>query len=132
MQPLPYRLALYHGFTMLLALVGAVAAGRWLLGRDVYTAARLLVAAGVVVLPATFAVILLLRRAFLPLLAHLGSRHHLPLDRIRSQFGLGAKLIAYLSCIALVTMGFVVLASSAAHNGPGAGRLRCRRHPRIT
>jgi hypothetical protein len=60
---------------------------------DVASAARLLGAVGVVALAGLVYAALAIRRALEPLMRHIGSRHFLPIGKIRSRVGLRPKLL---------------------------------------
>jgi signal transduction histidine kinase len=108
-QSLPYRLAGYEAFVLLLAGVAAVATARRLLPLPLHAAVVLLLALGLVVSLAWLYVIVVGRRILAPLLRHLGSRHALPIAEIRSRVGLGSKLIVMFFVIALGSAAMVAL-----------------------
>jgi signal transduction histidine kinase len=108
-QSLPYRLASYQAFGFALAGVLAVAAGRRLGGINVGSAARLLGAVGVVALAGLVYVALAVRRALSPLMRHIGSRHFLPVGKIRSRMGLRPKLLGCFLIVAAVACGALAL-----------------------
>src|SRR5688572_18277273 len=124
-QSLPYRLASYQAFGFALAGVLAVAAGRRLGAIDVENAARLLGAVAVVALAGLVYVALGIRRALGPLMRHIGSRHSLPVAKIRSRVGLRPKLLGCFLIVATVACGALALygkapASFPAHVPPPA------------
>jgi signal transduction histidine kinase len=112
-QSLPYRLSSYQAFGFALAGVVAVAAGRRLGAIDVASAARLLGAVAVVALAGLVYVVLAIRRALGPLMRHLGSRHFLPVAKIRSRVGLRPKLLGCFLIVAGVACGALALYAQA-------------------
>ena len=112
-QSLPYRLASYQAFGFALAGVLAVAAGRRLGAIDVDGAARLLGAVAVVALAGLVYVALGIRRALGPLMRHIGSRHFLPVAKIRSRVGLRPKLLGCFLIVATVACGSLALYGQA-------------------
>jgi len=124
-QSLPYRLSSYQAFGFALAGVLAVAAGRRLGAIDVESAARLLGAVAVVALAGLVYVALGIRRALGPLMRHIGSRHALPVAKIRSRVGLRPKLLGCFLIVATVACGALALygkapVASSAHVPPPA------------
>jgi signal transduction histidine kinase len=108
-QSLSYRLAAYLAFSLALAGVAAVAVGRRLGTLDVAGAARLLGSLAVVSL-GTFAYgVLTMRRTLAPLMRHIGSRHLLPVARIRSGVGLRPKLLACFGVVVAIACGTLAL-----------------------
>jgi signal transduction histidine kinase len=118
-QSLPYRLAGYEGFVLLLAGVVAVAASRRLLPMTLPAAVGLLVALVLVVALAMIYFIVLGRRTLAPLVRQLGSRHALPIGEIRSRISLGAKLLSVFGVVAATGAGVVALVVRAP--APRAG-----------
>jgi signal transduction histidine kinase len=114
-QSVPYRLATYQAFGFALAGVVAVAAGRRLGAVDVERAARLLGAVAVVALAGLVYVALAIRRWLGPLMRHIGSRHFLPVAKIRSRVGLRPKLLGCFLIVAVVACGTLAL---YAHTPP--------------
>jgi signal transduction histidine kinase len=112
-QSLPYRLSSYQAFGFALAGVVAVAAGRRLGAIDVESAARLLGAVAVVALAGLVYVALGIRRALGPLMRHIGSRHFLPVAKIRSRVGLRPKLLGCFLIVATVACGALALYGQA-------------------
>jgi signal transduction histidine kinase len=112
-QSVPYRLSSYQAFGFALAGVLAVAAGRRLGAIDVENAARLLGAVGVVALAGLVYVSLGIRRALGPLMRHIGSRHFLPVAKIRSRVGLRPKLLGCFLIVAAVACGSLALYGQA-------------------
>jgi signal transduction histidine kinase len=112
-QSLPYRLAGYEAFVLLLAGVAAVATARRLLPLPLPAAVGLLLALGLVVVLSWLYVIVLGRRILAPLVRHLGSRHALPVAEIRSRVGLGAKLEVVFLVVGLGAAALVVLMAGA-------------------
>jgi signal transduction histidine kinase len=117
-QALPYRLSLYLAFALALAGVSAVAVGRRLGALDVASAARLLGCLAVVVVATLAYMVLTLRRALAPLMRHIGSRHFMPVAKIRSQVGLRLKLLACFAVVVAVACGTLALFALAP---PGSG-----------
>jgi signal transduction histidine kinase len=112
-QSLPYRLASYQAFGFALAGVLAVATGRRLKIIDVENAARLLGAVAVVALAGLVYVALGIRRSLGPLMRHIGSRHFLPVAKIRSRVGLRPKLLGCFLIVAMVSCGSLALFGQA-------------------
>jgi signal transduction histidine kinase len=112
-QSLPYRLASYQAFGFALAGVVAVAAGRRLGAIDVEGAARLLGAVAVVALAGLVYVALAIRNSLGPLMRHIGSRHFLPVAKIRSRVGLRPKLLGCFLIVAAVACGTLALYAHA-------------------
>jgi signal transduction histidine kinase len=108
-QSLPYRLAGYEGFVMLLAGVAAVAICRRLFELPLGSAIGLLVALALVVALASLYSVVLGRRILMPLVRHLGSRHALPIADVRSRVGLGPKLVTVFLVIAVGAAALVGL-----------------------
>jgi signal transduction histidine kinase len=108
-QTLPYRLAGYQALAAAFAGVAVVLFGRRLDGFDAATAGRLLGATGLIVMAMALYETLLLRDVLRPLLAQLGSRHHLPAAEIRSPITLGSKLVIFLGSVAVFASGLVLL-----------------------
>jgi signal transduction histidine kinase len=119
-QELPYRLAAYLAFILALAGVAAVAVARRLGALDVGSAARLLGCLAVVTLGALGYAVLVLRRTLAPLMRHIGSRHFLPVARIRSRVGLRAKLLACSTIVVAVACGTLDLYHLAPAGMDGA------------
>jgi signal transduction histidine kinase len=118
-QSLPYRLAGYHAFVVLLAGLLAVAAGRRLLGLPIGVAARLLGVLALVVALGAHYHVLLARRWLHPLMRHLGSRHHLPTKDIVARVGLRPKLLSAFGVVALAPAGLLLLCATAPGGAPG-------------
>jgi signal transduction histidine kinase len=112
-QSLPYRLSAYQAFSFALAGVIAVAAGRRLGAIDVASAGRLLGAVAVVSLAGLVYVALAIRRSLGPLMRHIGSRHFLPVAKIRSRVGLRPKLLGCFLIVAAVACGALALYAHA-------------------
>jgi signal transduction histidine kinase len=108
-QSLPYRLAGYEAFVLLLAGVAAVATARRILPLPLAAAVGLLLALALVVSLAWLYSIVLGRRILAPLVRHLGSRHALPIAEIRSRVGLGSKMVVLFAVIALGAAAVVAL-----------------------
>jgi signal transduction histidine kinase len=119
-QSLPYRLSSYQAFGFALAGVVAVAAGRRLGAIDVASAARLLGAVAVVALAGLVYVVLAIRRALHPLMRHIGSRHFLPVAKIRSRVGLRPKLLGCFLIVAAVACGALALFAQAPAAHPAS------------
>jgi signal transduction histidine kinase len=117
-QALPYRLAGYAGFSLLLSGVLGVAAARSVAGLGVPTAARLLGALGVATVALALHLVVAFRRVVRPLIAHLGSRHHLPVAQIRSRVGLRPKLLVCFLGVMALPSGALAL-HLAARRPPG-------------
>ena len=108
-QDLPYRLAGYQVIACAFAAVAVVLVGRRLGGFDAATAGRLLGAMGLMILAMGLYETLLLRDVLRPLLAQLGSRHHLPVAEIRSPVALRTKLVIFFGSVTVFTSGLVLL-----------------------
>jgi signal transduction histidine kinase len=106
-QSLPYRLAGYHAFVLLLGGVLAVAASRRLLRLPLNCAIQLLGALALVVAVAALYGTLFGRQVLRPLIRHLGSRHALPVAQIRSRVGLRPKLIGVFGVVAVGAAGLI-------------------------
>jgi signal transduction histidine kinase len=109
-QSLPYRLAGYQAFILLLAGVGSVAASRRLLSLPLTSAVPLLGALALVVAMSALYGMLFARQVLRPLIRHLGSRHALPIAQIRSRVGLRQKVIGVFAVVAAGSAGLVGLA----------------------
>jgi len=108
-QDLPYRLAGYQVIACAFAAVAVVLVGRRLGGFDAATAGRLLGAMGLMILAMGLYETLLLRDVLRPLLAQLGSRHHLPVSEVRSPVALRTKLVIFFGSVTVFTSGLVLL-----------------------
>ncbi len=108
-QAVPYRLAGYQAFVVMLAGVVAVAVGRRVGAFDVASAGRLLLGLVLAALLGMTYQALILRAMLRPLLAHLGSRHNLASKDIRSNVGARAKLLTLFSVVGGSSAGFVGL-----------------------
>ncbi|HEX7505564.1 MAG TPA: ATP-binding protein [Polyangia bacterium] len=112
-QSTPYSLGMVQSVTFLAAALAAVA---YLGARgdvDLVMAGRLLLLATLLSLLATLYQTLLLQSILRPLIRHLGSRHALPLDQVRSPFGLHAKLGATIIAMLVSACAFVWLVGRA-------------------
>jgi signal transduction histidine kinase len=109
-QSLPYRLAGYHAFILLLAGVVAVAASRRLLSLPLASAVQLLGALALVVAMSALYGTIFGRQVLRPLIRHLGSRHALPVAQIRSRVGLRPKLVGVFGVVAVSGAGLVGIA----------------------
>jgi len=110
-QRTPYALGMVQSVFFLAAALSAVA---YLGARgdvDLVTAGRLLLLATLLSLLATLYQTLLLQSVFRPFIRHIGSRHALPLDQVRSPFGLHAKLGATMISVLVSACAFVWLMS---------------------
>jgi signal transduction histidine kinase len=118
-QSLPYRMALYQAFSFGLSGVVAIAAARHMTDLAVASAARLLAVVALVSVAVAVGQAVALRQVFLPLTRHIGSRHLLPVEAVRSRLGLGPKLAAAFS--GAIFMACVTLALyMAARDSPWA------------
>jgi len=108
-QATPYSLGMVQAVSFLAAALAAV----FYLGVrgdvDLVAAGRLLLLATLLSLLATMYQTLLLQSLLRPLIRHLGSRHALPLDQVRSPFGLHAKLGATMVSVLVSACTFVWL-----------------------
>ena len=112
-QATPYALAMVQAVSFLAATLAAVA---YLGARgevDLVTAGRLLLLATLLSLLATMYQTFLLQILLRPLIRHLGSRHALPLDQVRSPFGLHAKLGGTMVAVLVSACAFVWLVGRA-------------------
>ena len=112
-QGTPYSLATVQSVSFLAAALSAVT---YLGARgdvDLVTAGRLLLLATLLSLLATLYQTLLLQSVLRPIIRHLGSRHALPLDQVRSPFGLHAKLGATMIAVLVSACAFVWLVGRA-------------------
>jgi signal transduction histidine kinase len=121
-QSLSYRLSAYLAFSLALAGVAAVAIARQLGAIDVAAAARLLGALAIVVAGTLAYAVLTMRRMLAPLMRHLGSRHFLPVARIRSRVGLRPKLLACFGIVVAVACGTLALFALSPAGTAGAAR----------
>jgi signal transduction histidine kinase len=119
-QALPYRLAGYAAFAVLLALLAALVVGRQVAVLDLAAAARLLGVGAIVLTFAACFLGLALRRILQPLLRHLASRHTLPPGEVRAAPGLGGKLALAFGVLA-VAPALAVLLASAGRASPALG-----------
>jgi signal transduction histidine kinase len=108
-QDLPYRLAGYQAVACSFAAVAVVLVGRRLGGFDTATAGRLLGSMGLMILAMGLYETLLLRDVLRPLLAQLGSRHHLPVSEVRSPVTLRTKLVIFFGSVTVFAAGLVLL-----------------------
>jgi signal transduction histidine kinase len=112
-QATPYALGMVQAVAFLAAALAAVA---YLGARgsvDLVAAGRLLLLATLLSLLATMYQTFLLQILLRPLIRHLGSRHALPLDQVRSPFGLHAKLGATMVAALVSACAFVWLVDRA-------------------
>jgi signal transduction histidine kinase len=112
-QGTPYSLGMVQAMVFLAAVLAAVA---YLGARgdvDLVTAGRLLLLATLLSLLATLYQTLLLQSVLRPLIRHLGSRHALPLDQVRSPLGLNAKLGSTMVAVLVSACAFVWLVGRA-------------------
>ena len=112
-QGTPYALGAVQAVCFLAAALSAVA---YLGARgdvDLVTAGRLLLLATLLSLLATLYQTLLIQSVLRPIIRHLGSRHALPLDLVRSPFGLHAKLGATMIAVLVSACAFVWLVARA-------------------
>jgi signal transduction histidine kinase len=106
-QGAPYSLGMVQAVVFLAAALSAVA---YLGARgevDLVTAGRMLLLATLLTLLATLYQTLMLQGVLRPLIRHLGSRHALPLDQVRSPLGLHAKLGATMVAVLVSACAFV-------------------------
>jgi signal transduction histidine kinase len=112
-QGTPYSLGMVQAVVFLAAALAAVA---YLGARgdvDLVTAGRLLLLATLLSLLTTLYQTLVLQSVLRPLIRHLGSRHALPLDQVRSPLGLHAKLGATMVAVLVCACAFVWLVGRA-------------------
>jgi signal transduction histidine kinase len=112
-QATPYALGMVQAVFFLAATLAAVA---YLGARgevDLVAAGRLLLLATLLSLLATMYQTLLLQSILRPFIRHLGSRHALPLDQVRSPFGLHAKLGGTMVAVLVSACAFVWLVDRA-------------------
>jgi signal transduction histidine kinase len=112
-QATPYALAMVQAVSFLAATLAAVT---YLGARgdvDLVAAGRLLLLATLLSLLATMYQTFLLQILLRPLIRHLGSRHALPLDQVRSPFGLHAKLGGTVVAVLVSACTFVWLVGRA-------------------
>lgn len=112
-QGTPYSLGMVQAVVFLAAALAAVA---YLGARgdvDLVTAGRLLLLATLLSLLTTLYQTLVLQSVLRPLIRHLGSRHALPLDQVRSPLGLHAKLGATMVAVLVSACAFVWLVGRA-------------------
>ncbi len=120
-QSTPYALGVVQAVVFLAASLSAVACLGVRDGVDLAMVGRLLLLALLVSLLATLYQTILLQRVLRPLIRHLGSRHALPLDQVRSPLGLRAKLGATMVAALVSACAFVWLVGrSSAPFGPVA------------
>jgi len=112
-QGTPYSLGMVQAVVFFAAALAAVA---YLGARgdvDLVTAGRLLLLATLLSLLTTLYQTLVLQSVLRPLIRHLGSRHALPLDQVRSPLGLHAKLGATMVAVLVCACAFVWLVGRA-------------------
>lgn len=112
-QGTPYALGMVQAVVFVLAGLSAVSYLGVRGEVDLVTAGRLFLLATLLSLLATLYQTLLLQSVLRPLIRHLGSRHALPLDQVRSPFGLHVKLIATMFAMLASACAFVWLVGQA-------------------
>ena len=112
-QSTPYALGLLQAVVFLAAALAAVFTIGAHGGVELSTVGRLLLLAILISLLATLYQTLMLQRVFRPLIRHLGSRHALPLDQVRSPLGLHVKLGATMVVVLVIASAFVWLVDRA-------------------
>ena len=112
-QSTPYTLGMVQAVVFLAAALAAVAYLGACGDVNLVTAGRLLLLATLLSLLATLYQTLLLQSVLRPFIRHLGSRHALPLDQVRSPFGLHAKLGATMIAVLVSACAFVWLVGRA-------------------
>ena len=112
-QGTPYSLGLVQAAVFFAAALASVAYLGLIGAVDMVTAGRLLLLATLLSMLATLYQTLLLQSVLRPLIRHLGSRHALPLDQVRSPLGLHAKLGVTVVAVLVSACAFVWLVGRA-------------------